>query len=58
MHTLRSNAGFLCALDIMALASELEEAIERGDTQAALEAGLVELDRQIGELVEAGAPWC
>ena len=58
MHTLRSNAGFLCALDIMALASELEEAIERGDTQAALEAGLVELDRQISELVEAGAPWC
>lgn len=58
MHTLRSNAGFLCALDLMALAGELEEAIERGETEAALEARLVELDRQIRELVEAGTPWC
>jgi len=58
MHTLRSNAGFLCALDLMALAAELEEAIERGETEAALDAGLVELDRQIRELVEAGTPWC
>jgi len=58
MHTLRSNAGFLCALDLMDLAGELEEAIERGDTLVALEPALVELERQINELVEAGAPWC
>jgi CheY-like chemotaxis protein len=55
MHTLRSNAGFICALDIMASATELESAIERGET--GLDAQLAALGRQIAELVEASTPW-
>ncbi|WP_297362536.1 sensor histidine kinase, partial [Thauera sp.] len=31
MHTLRSNAGFICALEIMEAADALEHAIERGE---------------------------
>ena len=31
MHTLRSNAGFICALEIMEAAGALEHAIERGE---------------------------
>ena len=55
MHTLRSNAGFICALDIMSSAAELESAIERGET--ALDAQFDELSQQIAELVEASTPW-
>jgi len=55
MHTLVSNAGFICALDIMESAKGLEQAIDGGRT------GLGErfeaLDRQITELVKASAPW-
>jgi PAS domain S-box-containing protein len=55
MHTLVSNAGFICALDIMESAKGLEQAIDKGKT------GLGErfeaLDRQITELVKASAPW-
>ncbi len=55
MHTLGSNAGFICALDLMASARELEAAIERGDT--ALEAAFDALGTQIDALVAAIAPW-
>ncbi len=55
MHTLRSNAGFICALDLMASAGELEAAIERGET--GLDAQLAALGGQIAELIEASAPW-
>ena len=55
MHTLRSSAGFLCALDVMALAEELEEAIDRGDSD--LDALLAALGGDIAEIVEAAAPW-
>jgi HPt (histidine-containing phosphotransfer) domain-containing protein len=55
MHTLASNAGFLCALDLMKAARALEEAIDRGE--AGLEGRLAALGRQIAELVEASAPW-
>ena len=55
MHTLRSNAGFICAQDLMDLAGELEAAIERGET--GLDAQLTALGHQIAELVEASAPW-
>jgi HPt (histidine-containing phosphotransfer) domain-containing protein len=55
MHTLASNAGFLCALDLMKAARALEEAIDRGDT--GLDGRLAALGRQIAALVEASAPW-
>ena len=55
MHTLRSNAGFLCALDVMELAGELEMAIEREEPE--LDSQFAELDRRIAEIVEASTPW-
>jgi PAS domain S-box-containing protein len=55
MHTLASNAGFLCALDLMKAARALEEAIDRGDT--GLDGRLAALGRQIAALVAASAPW-
>ncbi|HRP67392.1 MAG TPA: ATP-binding protein [Thauera sp.] len=55
LHTLASNAGFLCALDLMAAARALEEAIDRGET--ALDTALAELAQQIDDLVTASAPW-
>ena len=55
MHTLRSNAGFICALDLMASAGELEKAIEAGDTQ--LEPQLDAIGREIDALVAACEPW-
>ena len=55
MHTLRSNAGFICAPALMAAATELESAIERGET--GLDGQLAALGRQIAELVEASKPW-
>jgi HPt (histidine-containing phosphotransfer) domain-containing protein len=55
MHTLRSNAGFICALDLMASAGELEKAIEAGDTD--VEPALSAISREIDELVAACEPW-
>lgn len=55
MHTLVSNAGFICALDIMESAKGLEQAIDQGET--GLDVRFEALGRQIAELVEAGAPW-
>ena len=55
MHTLFSNAGFICALDIMESARGLEQAIDQGEM--GLDMRLDALDRQIAELVEASAPW-
>ena len=55
MHTLISNAGFICALDIMESARALEQAIDQGET--GLDVRLEALDLQITELVEASAPW-
>ena len=55
MHTLRSNAGFICALDLMASAGELEKAIEAGDTDVA--PALDAIAREIDALVAACAPW-
>jgi len=55
MHTLISNAGFICALDIMESARVLEQAIDKGEM--GLDVRLEALGRQIAELVEASAPW-
>ncbi len=55
MHTLISNAGFICALNIMESARALEQAIDQGET--GLDVRLEALGNQIAELVEASAPW-
>ena len=55
MHKLRSNAGFLCALDLMDLAEELEMAFEQERPGQAPK--LAELARQITELIDTSAPW-
>jgi len=55
IHTLASNAGFLCALELMDSAKELEEAIDRGETD--LDAKFDQVGRQIAAIVEASAPW-
>ncbi|MBL8454109.1 MAG: response regulator, partial [Zoogloea sp.] len=55
MHTLGSNAGFLCALDLMAAARALEQAIDQGET--ALDERLDALEKGIADLVAASAPW-
>jgi len=55
MHTLASNAGFLCALDLMTAARELEEAIDKESPE--LDARLVDIGQQIDALVAASAPW-
>jgi PAS domain S-box-containing protein len=55
MHTLGSNAGFLCAFDLMASARALEAALDRGETE--LDAGFDALDRDIADFIEASAPW-
>jgi len=55
MHTLRSNAGFICALELMDSAGALEQAIEQG--AAGLDSRLDTLGRQIDELLEASRPW-
>jgi len=55
MHTLASNAGFLCALEIMAAARAAEEAIDRG--APGVEAALVALGQQVADLMAASAPW-
>ncbi len=55
MHTLGSNAGSLGALELMALARELEGAIDRGETD--LEARLAVFGGVLTDLLAAGAPW-
>ncbi|KAI5913697.1 PAS domain S-box protein [Thauera sp. 2A1] len=55
MHTLRSNAGFICALDLMESAGALEQAIEQGAND--IDARLDTLGRQIDALQEASGPW-
>ena len=55
MHTLRGNAGFLCALDLVARATAMEQAIERGETD--LQPTLADLERGLAALVEASTPW-
>ena len=57
MHTLRSNAGFICALDLMASAGELEKAIEAGADATDLDARLDAIGAEIDALVAACAPW-
>jgi PAS domain S-box-containing protein len=51
MHTLRSNAGFICALEVMEDAGALEQAIEHG--QQGVGAGLDVLEARIAAIVEA-----
>ena len=55
MHTLRGNAGNLGALELMATAGALEDALARGETDLA--AGLASLARQLTALSAASAPW-
>ena len=55
MHTLRSSAGFLCALDLMDAAGDLEDAIDAGDDS--IEPALHALGAQLQDLLEASAPW-
>jgi PAS domain S-box-containing protein len=55
MHTLASNAGFICADALMQAARQLEAAIDRGDTQ--IDDALALLDAQIKELAAASAAW-
>ena len=63
MHTLASNAGFLCALDLMAAARNIEEAINQGETglelqlELQLDSQLKSLGEQIAGIIEASAPW-
>ena len=52
MHTLRSNAGFICALAIMEAAGGLEKAI--GQDEPGVAARLDALEADIAGLVEAG----
>ncbi|WP_295452331.1 ATP-binding protein [uncultured Thiodictyon sp.] len=55
MHTLRGGAGQLGALDLMATAKTLEEAIDQGETDLA--GWLAVLGRQLADLMVASAPW-
>ncbi len=55
LHTLGSNAGFICALDLMANARTLETAIDEGKTN--LDAGLDDLDAEIGVLLSESSVW-
>ena len=61
LHTLRGNAGNLGALDLMALAGRLENAIRRGETSLrqgeTLEEPLAALGCQLDALITASAPW-
>jgi CheY-like chemotaxis protein len=60
MHTLRSNAGFICALEIMEAAAALERAIEQGEPGepgepggGGVSAGLDAIEARITAIVEA-----
>ena len=54
MHTLRSNAGFICALELMDAAGGLETAIEQGDPgDPGVGAGLDAIEARITAIVDA-----
>ena len=55
IHTLRGGAGQIGALDLMALARSLEEAIDRGETDLA--GPLADLGRQLSSLLAAIQAW-
>ncbi|WP_216819749.1 PAS domain S-box protein [Zoogloea sp. LCSB751] len=55
MHTLGSNAGFLCAFGLMDSARALEAAIDGGEAE--LDAAFDALEREIADFVDASAPW-
>ena len=55
LHTLRGNAGHLGALDLMRAAGELEQAIERGETD--IETWLAAFNHQLTALSAASLPW-
>jgi hypothetical protein len=55
MHTMRSSAGFLCALDVMDAAGDVEDAI--GAEDDSLAPALAELARTLSLLLDASAPW-
>ncbi|WP_341676816.1 PAS domain S-box protein [Niveibacterium sp. SC-1] len=55
VHTLSSNAGFLCANDLMEAARQAESAIAAGES--ALDPLLDSIAEQIAALIEASAPW-
>jgi len=55
MHTLGSNAGFICALELMESARQLEVAIEQDAVD--IDQRLAALGQQIAGLVAASAPW-
>ena len=66
LHSLKGNAGNLGALDLMQAAAALVRAIQdqMADLETAskglatdLDAGLVDLDRQLQDLAAASAPW-
>ena len=51
MHTLVSNAGFICAMNIMDSAKDLEQAIDQGETE--LNEQFEALDYLITSLLDA-----
>ncbi len=54
MHTLRSNAGFICALELMEAAGALEKAIEHGEPgDPVVGAGLDAIEARIAAIIEA-----
>ncbi len=53
LHKLRGNAGGIGALEVMRIASRLEEALDRGDQELELEPGLGELESQLSILLAA-----
>jgi CheY-like chemotaxis protein/HPt (histidine-containing phosphotransfer) domain-containing protein len=55
MHTLRSNAGFICAMELMEEAGALEAAIENDEPD--VDARLAVVGERIERLIEASAPW-
>jgi hypothetical protein len=55
MHTLRSNAGFICAMELMEEAGALEAAIENDEPD--VDARLAVVGERIARLIEASAPW-
>ena len=68
LHSLKGNAGNIGALTLMAAAGRLEAALQAGafdredgsiqlEGSTDLEAGLVDLERQVADLTVASAPW-
>ena len=55
MHQLRGYASTIAAMDLREAAGKIEDAIRQGVT--VLEDRLDALERQVGDLIEASAPW-